>query len=117
MDKKDTRMNELEMLFAILRRALEMYVSVQSSVGYVFNRGTVNETRMKYMRALELLKALEDYFALRGAYSFGICSSCGRWRKGACSTEGLGHCTRRLEVTSRFDSCEHHSKEAGRYGL
>ena len=60
--------NQLEMLFRCCEKALK---DKPEKAGLKSGK-----TKMKYSEALVMMGVLKDYFALRGAFSIGICKDC-----------------------------------------
>ena len=105
--------NPLEMLLKSCRKAIQDKVDVNPKAGL-----KVGDNKMRYSEALDLLTALEHHFAVKGAFSFGICLTCTKFSSKGMYPEKpvtLGKCGSR--VVSIFDCCEQHSKEGGGYGL
>lgn len=102
--------NPLEMLLKSCRKTIQDKVDVNQKAGL-----KVGDNKLRYSEALELLKALENHFAIKGAFSFGICLSCTKFDNRGVYPKTLGKCNNKL--VSIFDSCDQHSKEGGGPGL
>lgn len=114
-----SKKNELELLLLCAKKALEKVVFEKPSAGVITNRGKKNEAKMRYFEALEGMQKLHTYFALRGAFSFGVCKSCTKWTtKGHNSVgDAVGDCKRIGKTVCCYNSCDQHSKRGGGFGL
>lgn len=92
--------NQLEMLFRCCEKALK---DKPEKAGLKSGK-----TKMKYSEALVMVGVLKDYFALRGAFSIGICKDCTKFSTNRMlSKKSLGHCGD--NVVSMFDNCPSHN--------
>lgn len=109
--------NELEMAFKILDRAIDQLIAEKPKGGLIVNKGTDTEAKMSYKEAKKCLERVKTKYALDGAFSLGICGECTSWNTKFFSApeKSLGKCGNATK--HRYDSCMHHSKENGGWGL
>lgn len=111
---KGTHINEIEQTLAIL----SLYTSSQlrkGKKGVVINKGTEQEFRVKYKTVLRTCNRIQDYFALKGAFSFGICKTCNSWDNSGCTPKTFGKCGGKAKHC--YDTCSNHSRAGGGFGL
>lgn len=105
------QMNELEMVFELVKRAL-----ADKAGGVVFNRGEEIESRLSYKEAAVIMKSLSVYFATKGCYSLSICKTCTKWNPRACSNPDFGLCCMD-KLKYAYETCQNHSKNKETWGL
>jgi len=104
------KMNELEMAFDLVRRALSDRVG-----GVVFNRGEEIESRLSYAKALEVMNSLEVHFAVTGRFSFSICKTCDHWNPRTCQQPNFGTCGDKYKHA--YETCVNHTPNKETWGL
>ena len=108
------------MALKIAQRAIDQLMEEKPKGGLIVNKGEDTEAKMSYKEAKLCIERIERKFACFGAFSFGICGCCTKWdTKAHCTAQwkDFGTCTAVNRTTHRYDSCEHHSKKNGGYGL
>jgi hypothetical protein len=109
--KRGKAVNDLEMFLKCCEKALKDKLADNPKSGV-----KSGNSKMRYSKALDLLVVLRKQYALRGAFSLGICMDCSKFSDiRMTAKDGLGHCG--SKVVSAFDSCEHHSKEGDDCGV
>lgn len=117
---KDYKPNELEMALRIAKKAIDQLIDQKPKGGLVVNKGTPYEAKMSYQEAKLCMERLERRFAVKGAFSFGICSTCTKWNTASHDSGkwgDFGTCTVTKQSTHRYHSCESHSITNGGWGL
>jgi hypothetical protein len=112
---KGYKKNELEMFLLCSKKALQKLIDENPKSGLIVEKDTSGETKMKYKDALVCLQRLEDTFAIKGAFSFGICGNCTKFNTTGHANKNYGTCNGR--TVGYFDTCDNHSKEGGGWGL
>ena len=114
-ERKGTTVSKLELTLHLATKALQRIVDDNPKAGVIVAKGQPNEARMKYSEAIQMMKVLDDYFALKGCKSFGICGTCTKFDNTGRTPDWFGTCGGK-EVHA-FDTCPQHSKRGGGYGL
>ena len=114
---KGTCVSELEALIMVMDRLLQDKLQANPKSGIVFNRGEPNELKVRYADAQKALENLKSTFAYKGAFSFGICKTCKKFKNEGYSTGMLGKCSLSKSVVGGYDTCDKHSKSGGGFGL
>lgn len=112
--------NELEMALKIAMRAIDQLMVEKPKGGLIVNKGQDIEAKMSYKEAKLCMERIQRRFDMLGASSYGVCACCTKWDTRAHFTgqyEDFGTCTASRKTTHRYDSCMHHSKENGGWGL
>lgn len=92
------RMNELELLMACSKKALE------NAHGGI---KTAGGSKMSYKKASELIIRLEMQYMLEGCYSRGICKDCINFNQSGIQSLGNagGRCKYRTNHTTVYETC------------
>ena len=112
--------NELAMALRVAMKVLDQAIEQKPKGGLIVNKGQDIEAKMSYQEARLCLERIQDTFALKGAFSFGICGECTHWQPQFFTgkNENLGKCGGFAGNTKyRYDCCNRHSRENGGYGL
>lgn len=112
--------NELEMALRIAKKAIDQLLEQKPKGGLVVNKGQDIEAKMSYQEAKLCIDRIQRRFGSLGAFSFGICGCCTKWSTAEHCTGiwgDFGTCRVTNKHTHRYDSCQHHSKENGGWGL
>lgn len=112
--------NELEMALKIAMKAIDQLMIEKPKGGLIVNKGQDIEAKMSYKEAKLCIERIQRRFGMLGAFSFGICGCCDKWDTrphGTAHWKDFGTCTLSRTTTHRYDSCNHHSKENGGWGL
>lgn len=116
--QKGLTVNELELFFMLVDTLLEEKLSENPKSGKIMNKGTDNEVRMKYAKALKVNQKLYTQYAVKGCFSFGICGTCSEYNDSAYSSKTLGKCMANGgKEVSPYDTCNKHSISGGCHGL
>lgn len=108
--EKGLDMGELEQFLLLCQDLINQKID-SGRKGKKFSNGQ----KMSYKKAQGVLWELGSYFALKGCFSFGTCSTCSRFGN-ACSTSGvIGYC--KGQEKHAFDACSEHSDSGGGFGL
>lgn len=111
---KGKELNDLEATLLCFQKMIESKVK-EGKKGIVLFKDTDSEYRMSYKKLQAMLWELDKIFAMRGAFSFGICMDCDNFQN-SCSTDGCyGYC-KGSEKTA-FDSCNEYNGSKGGFGL
>lgn len=117
---KHYKPNELEMALRIALKAIDQLMEQKPKGGLIVNKGQDIEAKMSYHEAKLCIQRIERRFGNLGAFSFGICGCCDKWStSNSCTSQykDFGTCFVGNKLTHRYDSCDHHSKKNGGWGL
>ena len=109
--------NELEALYIALDKLVDEKLKDNPKAGLIIAKGQPSETRVRYAEIKTQLRALMNSYALKGCFSFGICKDCEKFNNRASSIGENGRCIISNKPVHQYDTCEHHSKETGGFGL
>lgn len=112
--------NELEMALKIATKAIDKLMEEKPKGGLIVHKGEDTEAKMSYREAKLCIQRIQRRFAQLGAFSLGICGCCTKWDTKVHHTadyKDFGTCKTSGKLTHRYDSCEHHSKKNGGWGL
>ena len=107
--------SDLEKFFLVVDRMISSKIEENPKSGIVLNKGTDKELKVRYSTLKEVLECLHDSFAVRGCFSFGICETCDKFDNRGSTTKRFGKCNGKS--VHCYDTCEHHSKDKGGFGL
>lgn len=108
--------NDLQMMMICCEKLLNKAIEENPKAGVITQKGTPEETKMKYTAALKTLKRLNAYFGLRGTTTLGMCISCRNWDTRGFTPTSLGKCKIRAtkrdyhpDIYHAFDTCDKHA--------
>lgn len=120
MSIENYKPNELEMALRIAIKAIDQLMVEKPKGGLIVHKGEDTEAKMSYKEARLCIQRIQRKFGILGAFSFGICKGCTKWDTKTHNSgdyKDCGTCKASGKLTHRYDSCEHHSKENGGWGL
>lgn len=113
--EKGTHINELELFFHAVKKALEKQITLNPKSGVILAKGQSNEARLRYTEALKIAEHLYDQFSVKGCFSLGICGDCTRFSPRGHANRAFGSCGNK--TVDRYDCCINHSKEGAGFGI
>ena len=108
------------MALKIAIKAIDQLLEQKPKGGLIINKGKDTESKLSYKEAKLCMERIHRRFGHLGAFSFGICGGCTKWNTSGHFTgqwKDFGTCRVTGKYTHRYDSCGHHSKENGGWGL
>nr|DAJ99820.1 MAG TPA: hypothetical protein [Caudoviricetes sp.] len=114
-EQKGTTVSKLELTLHMAKKALQRVVNENPKAGVIVAKGKKNETRLRYSEAIQVVEMIDDYFAMKGCKSFGICGTCTKFNNKGKTPDWFGVCGgKEVHV---FDTCQQHSRKGGGFGL
>lgn len=107
---KDLKLNDLEAALLAFQKLIDEKVNTGKK-GIILNKKSASEYKMSYKKLQSLLWELDTFFALRGAFSFGICADCKSFHNSCYSYGVMGKCNGSDKTV--FDSCDKFVGDAG----
>lgn len=117
--RQGKHVNEIESTLLIAEKFIQERLD-EGKKGMVLNKGTNEQIRVNYARAVKTCRRLRLYFGRKGCFSFGICKTCGHYDTRGHFTSpkrSFGKCAKDGKDKHCYDTCSEHTKEGGGFGL
>lgn len=115
--EKGCTINDLELSLIALKATLMKLSIEHPDKVFRIAKGKPNETQVSYSDMIGVVESLQNNLASKGCFSFGVCKTCGHFKRCLGSTEYYGCCSLDTKIRHEYESCSKHTKEGGGYGL